>query len=225
MSNKANIVESGRHQESRNILLSSQEGSFNLGQSSRPKGSSQKKQSRVVFGVPKPGKKQKFINVSTHRVDDRNNKSNTSSDSMKHVNDLMPQASGSRGSENSSKTDAKEKQVAEVKSKVIKSRKPPIPSFKTLTQKDKSKPSKPTSSDAFTSDDLNSSDSRETKGTLTSRAAGKTAAADGKTTKVGVEDKSTSETEPRRSVRRIQPTSRVKQPFVNCVYEVLFIVN
>ncbi|MFS7924170.1 hypothetical protein Hanom_Chr03g00269501 [Helianthus anomalus] len=148
------------------------------------------------------------MDVSTHRVDDRNNKSNTPSDSVKLVNYLMPQASGARASKNNSKTEAKEKQVAEVKPKVIKTRKPPVPSVKTLTQKDKSKGSKPTSHDAFTSVenlsgqpnrmDVDSSNTEDAKETSTSKA-----------TKVEVEDKSTSEIEPRRSVRRIQPTSRL----------------
>ncbi|KAJ0945501.1 putative transcription factor interactor and regulator C3H-WRC/GRF family [Helianthus annuus] len=217
-SNNANLVESGRRQESRNIPISSIGISIDLGKSARSENKfdtlktvnsgTQKKQSRVVFGVPKPGKTQKFMDVSTHRVDDRNNKSNTPSDSVKLVNYLMPQASGARGSKNNSKTEAKEKQVAEVKPKVIKTRKPPVPSVKTLTQKDKSKGSKPTSHDAFTSDenlsgqpnrmDVDSSNTEDAKETSTSKA-----------TKVEFEDKSTSEIEPRRSVRRIQPTSRL----------------
>ncbi|KAI3756524.1 hypothetical protein L1987_56345 [Smallanthus sonchifolius] len=218
-------VESGRHQESRNIPLSSQGSSFDFGQNKVDtlgtiKTGLQKKQSRVVFGVPQPGKKQKFINMSARRDDDRSDKNNTPTDSISIVIDLMPQSSGAPGSESTSKPDVKEKQVAEVKPKVMKSRKPPIPSVKTLTQKDKSKPSKPTSHDAFTSDgiltdqpkrmDFDSHNTEDAKETSASKAVGKTAAADWKATKVEVEDKSTSEIEqPRRSVRRIQPTSRL----------------
>ncbi|KAI7730219.1 hypothetical protein M8C21_023056 [Ambrosia artemisiifolia] len=227
LSNNESLVESGRHQESRSIPLSSQGMSFDIGTSARNEkkldtlrtGNSglQKKQSRVVFGVPKPGKTQKFMDVSTHRVD---NKNNTSSDSVKLVNYLMPQASRARGSKSNPKNDAKEKQVAEVKSKAIKSRKPPVPSFKTLTQKDKLKPSKSTSHDVFTSDEnlsdqpskmeVESSNKEDAKETSTSKATevGEAAATDKKAAKVEVEDKSISEMEPRRSVRRIQPTSR-----------------
>ncbi|KAI3828893.1 hypothetical protein L1987_03004 [Smallanthus sonchifolius] len=182
----------------------------------------QRERSRVVFGVPKPGKQQKFMDVSTHCVAGRNDKSNVTNDSVKLINKLMPQAPGSRGSKNSSENDAKEKQVPEVKSKVIKSTKLPIPSFKTLTQKDKLKPSKPTSHDAYLSDenfsgqlnmmDFDSSNPEDVKKTSTSKAVGKTASADRKATKVAVKvnvNKSTSEVEPRRSIRRIQPTSRL----------------
>ncbi|KAK9059229.1 hypothetical protein SSX86_021848 [Deinandra increscens subsp. villosa] len=220
LSNTANLVESSRHQGSRNIPLSSQGSTFNLGQGGRNenkfdtrrniKSGLQKKQSRVVFGVPKPGKKQKFINMSTHGVDDRNDKNNTASDSVKLVTDLMPQASGAGGAERNSKSDAKEKQVAEVKPKVTKSRKPPVPSFKTLAQKDKLKPSKPTSHNASTSDEvLPGQSNRKNFDSSNTEGAKEFAAADKKTTNIEVKEKSSSETEPRRSVRRIQPTSRL----------------
>lgn len=134
----------------------------------------QKKQSRVVFGVPQPGKTQKFMDVSTHRVDDKTNNKN------------KPKGNP--------KIDAKEKQVAEVKSKVTKTRKPPVPSIKSLTQKDKPKPASHADENLSGEQNMMDVDSSNTD--------------DAKETKV--EDKPTSETEPRRSVRRIQPTSRVK---------------
>ncbi|KAL8196187.1 hypothetical protein R6Q57_025187 [Mikania cordata] len=216
--NHANLVESGRPQESKNIPLSSQGTSWNLGQSGSNenkfetlktiKSGLQKKQSRVVFGVPIPGKKQKFINMSTHDVDDRNNKNITQSDSVNLVVDLMPQASGIGGSDNNSKTVVKEKQVVEVKPKAIKSRKPPIPSVKMLTQKDKSKPSKLTSHDTsavILSGQPNKMDANSSN----IEDAEENAVADRKAAKIEVKDRSTSEAEPRRSVRRIQPTSRL----------------
>jgi hypothetical protein len=179
----------------------------------------QREQSRVVFGVPKPGKKQKFMDVSTHRVADRNDENSIPNDSVELVNNLKSQAGRARGSKNN----AKEKQVAEVNSKVNKTRKPPIPSFKALTRKDKSIPSKPTPRDAFFSDenlpgqanmmDFDSSNAEDAKETSTAKAVGQTAAAD---------RKSTSGVEPRRSIRRIQPTSRVsiRVCFNLCVCEV-----
>ncbi|KAI3758466.1 hypothetical protein L6452_06029 [Arctium lappa] len=139
------------------------------------------------------------------------------------------------GSRKNSKNDTKEKQVAEIKSKVLKTRKPPIPLVRTLAQKDKSKSSKPTSRDAPMSNKIvkdsvgvDENVSPKTKdviedasaldlptdaprGTLTSKAIsqrlnkGKVAAGGRKATKVEVKEKSTSETEPRRSNRRIQP--------------------
>ncbi|XP_076953149.1 protein SWOLLEN 1-like isoform X1 [Bidens hawaiensis] len=177
--------------ESRIIPISSQGISIDIGKMERiekdtfktNKSGLQKKQSRVVFGVPQPGKTQKFMDVSTHRVDDKTHSSNNNKPKV------------------NPKIDAKEKQVAEVKSKVTKTRKPPVPSIKSLTQKDKSKPAKPASHDENLSGepnmmDVDSSNTEDAKETATLKGT-------------KVEDKPTSETEPRRSVRRIQPTSRL----------------
>lgn len=224
LSSSVDLVESGKHQDLTTLPLSAQGSTFNVGKSSKNenkldirrtmKSSLQKEQSRVVFGVPKPGKKQKFMDVSMHYVADRSNKNNTSNDPVKLTSYLMPQASAPRGSRNYSKNDAKEKQAAEVKSKVVKSRKPPVPTVKMLAQKEKLKPSKP---DAFMSDENLSGHQipEDAKETSTSKAVfqhlnrGKAAPADWKATKVEVKEKSTSEIEPRRSNRRIQPTSRL----------------
>ncbi|XP_024996031.1 uncharacterized protein LOC112529161 isoform X2 [Cynara cardunculus var. scolymus] len=249
-SNNVDLIESEKHQQSRILPLSGQGSSFDVGKSSKDenkfettrrtmRGGLQKERPRVVFGVPKPGKKQKFMDVSKHYVAEGSNKSNPPNDSVMLASSLMPQAPGPSGSRNNSKNDAKEKQVAEIKSKVLKSRKPPIPSIRTLAQKDKSKSSKPTSRDAVLSsktikDSVNVDEnvspkakyviedssasalpSDPPKGTLTSKAItqrlnkGKVAAGGSKATKVEVKEKSTSESEPRRSNRRIQPTSRL----------------
>lgn len=234
------LVEPGRHKESRLLPLSAQGSSFDIGKSSRNenklnthrtmKSGMQKERSRVVFGVPKPGKKQKFVNVSTHYVADGSNTNNTTNDSDKVTSHSMP-----RGSKDDSKNDAKEKQVAEVKSKVHKPRKPPIPLLRPLALKDKSKTSKSTSNEASLSDknvkdsvgadenfsghhsrmDFGSSNTEDAEEPLTSKAIPqrlnkrKVAPGDRKTAKVEVKDNSTSEVEPRRSNRKIQPTSRV----------------
>nr|XP_043629576.1 uncharacterized protein LOC122600862 isoform X4 [Erigeron canadensis] len=221
------LVEAGRHQDASVLPSSVQGSSFDIGKSSKNennlnthrtmKSSIQKDRSRVVFGVPKPGKKQKFMDVSTHYVPNY---------SVKPASHMM-----SRGSKDDSKNDAKEKQVAEVKSK----RKPPIPSVRPLAQKDKSKTSKHMSRDAILTDkvvkdslrvDENllghqnqvdfvpSSDTEDGRATSTSKASQrlnkrKIAPGDRKENKVEVRDISTSELEPRRSNRRIQPTSRL----------------
>ncbi|XP_071690052.1 uncharacterized protein [Rutidosis leptorrhynchoides] len=221
------LNEAGRHKESK-ILPSSGQGTlFDVGKSSKnenklnthktTKISTQKERSRVVFGVPKPGKKQKFVNVSTHYVADGSNINNTPNDSDKVH----------------SKNDTKEKQVAAVKSKIHQPRKPPIPSLRPVTSKDKSKTNNATSHEASLSDknvpgsvgddenisghenrmDLGSSSNTEdVEKPLTSKARlnkRKVAHVERKTTKIEVKDKSTSEAEPRRSVRKIQPTSRL----------------
>ncbi|XP_076961020.1 protein SWOLLEN 1-like [Bidens hawaiensis] len=220
-----------------------------------------REQSRVVFGVPKPGKNQKFMDVNMHCVADKNNQNNMSHTSKNNVKEkqadevkskviktrkppipsfktltqeskskpskptdenfsgqpnimdvdssnaelMKSQNNMSRASKNNSKT-TNEKQVDEGKSKVIKTRKPPIPSFKTLTRESKSKPSKPTDENLSGQPnmmDVDSSNAEDVNKMSSSKAVGKTAA------KVDVNKKSTSEVETRRSVRRIQPTSRL----------------
>ncbi|XP_076886811.1 protein SWOLLEN 1-like [Bidens hawaiensis] len=220
-----------------------------------------REQSRVVFGVPKPGKNQKFMDVNTHSVADKNNQNNMSRASKNNVKEkqvdevkskviktrkppipsfktlareskskpskptdehfsgqpnmmdvdssnaeLMKRQNNSHASENNSKTNVNEKQVDEGKPKVIRTRKPPIPSFKTLTRENKSKPSKPTDEN-FSGQpnmmDVDSYNTEDVNKVSTSKATGKTAA------KIDVNEKSTSEVETRRSVRRIQPTSRL----------------
>lgn len=85
----------------------------------------EKEGSKVVFGVPKPGKKRKFMEVSKHYVSDRISKTNVPNDTAKLSKFLMPQGSGSRGFKGTSK----EKQVADSKIRPPKSGKPPsVPS-------------------------------------------------------------------------------------------------
>lgn len=244
-SNSVNLVESGRNQESR-IPLSAQGSLFNVGKSSRNenkldtgrtiKSRLQKERSGVVFGVPKPGKKQKFMDVSSQYVADVSHKNSAPNDSVKLDSQIMPQAQGSRGSKNNSKSDVKEKPAVEIKPKALKSRKPPVPSVRSLAQKEK-KPSKTASPDSVSVDENlyqnqidfgSSSNTEDAKETSTSKGIsqrlnkGKIARVDRNATKVEAKEKSTSEAEIRRSNRRIQPTSRVSLLF-NYIFDHLCI--
>lgn len=83
------------------------------------------KEGSKVFGVPKPGKKRKFMEVSKHYVSDRTAKSNAAHGSAKFTKFLMPQATGTGGWKTNSRTDLKEKQqTIETRRKLPKSSKP-----------------------------------------------------------------------------------------------------
>ncbi|KVH95523.1 Agenet-like domain-containing protein [Cynara cardunculus var. scolymus] len=232
------LVESGRHEELGTLPLSAQESSFNVGKSTRDENNLRKMRSglqkegaRVIFGVPKPGKKQKFMDVSKHYVADGSKKNNTANDPIKFARYLKPQAPGAHGWKLNSRNDARETQVAETKSR-LKSRKPPVPSFRTLTQKDNNPKSTTRDSEMTDKSDSDVEKQKEfvsssnTKGpaldvpkkdfSFTSIPKsehlnkGKLVPAEGKTAKVEVKEKSIPEViEPRRSNRRIQPTSRL----------------
>ncbi|KAI3727454.1 hypothetical protein L6452_16068 [Arctium lappa] len=237
------LVESGRHEELGTLPLSAQESSFNVGKSTRDESKLrtmsglQKEGARVIFGVPKPGKKQKFMDVSKHYVADGSKKNNTANDPIKFARYLKPQAPGAHGWKLNSRNDVRENQVAETKSR-LKSRKPPVPSFRTLTQKDNN--AKSTTRDSEMTDkseDIVSDAENQTEFGSSSNTVdvskgplhapkkafsftsipksehlnkGKLVPAEGKTAKVEVKDKTVPEViEPRRSNRRIQPTSRL----------------
>nr|GEV65567.1 hypothetical protein [Tanacetum cinerariifolium] len=214
-----------RQQESNILPFATQESSFDIGKSSRNedkldtrgamKSSLKKERSRVVFGVPKPGKKQKFMDVRTQHVADRSTKNNTPNDSVNFASSMIPQAPGRRTPKSNLKNDAEEKQVAEVKSKTQRPRKPPVPSVRSLALKDRSKSSKSTSHDAISADENLSSNTEDAKGTSSSKAVyhrlnkAITAQGDRKAMKGEVKEQPTSEVEIRRSNRKIQPTSRM----------------
>ncbi|KAJ6704099.1 hypothetical protein OIU85_029964 [Salix viminalis] len=223
----------------------------------------QKEGSRVIFGVPKPGKKRKFMEVSKHYVADRSSKNNEVNDPVKFAKYLMPQGSGSRGWKNTLKTESLEKRTAASKPKVLKSGKPQNVSGRTIAQKNNSLTAVVSASDGAATDHVAknkasishventsekhnltdfkplsssvggaegpifssfslSSDKLSSKKMSTSNAKpqqgskGKLASADGKLGRIedkvliGSSSKSTSDVaEPRRSNRRIQPTSRL----------------
>ncbi|KAL8103186.1 uncharacterized protein LOC141678393 isoform X2 [Apium graveolens] len=94
----------------------------------------QKEGSRVVFGVPKPGKKRKFMDVSKHLDSDQSSKNKKASDSIKTAR-YLPQGPGGRSWNNNTHVNIKEKQAAEEKSKVFKSVKTQSVSGRVLPQK------------------------------------------------------------------------------------------
>ncbi|KAL0324487.1 UNVERIFIED_CONTAM: hypothetical protein Scaly_2415800 [Sesamum calycinum] len=260
MGKTIDFVETGRNEETR-LPLAANEKVFNIGSTKeenkpntvktmRP---DRKEGSRVVFGVPKPGKKRKFMEVSKHYVSDRNPKINAPNDSAKLAK-FLPQGSGARGFKSNTKVDLKEKQVPDSKPRSLKSGKlPSIPS-RTLARKDDLASSRPNARDASVSDhvakgsisnDENESgeqnlaeygsvsnveeisggsmvfssqalppENRKKAATRNAKSElpnqGKLAPASGKLAKNEANDKLNSEVaEPRRSNRRIQPTSRI----------------
>nr|XP_048319727.1 uncharacterized protein LOC107430264 isoform X3 [Ziziphus jujuba var. spinosa] len=138
------VADSGKLEESRLLDLSGNDKVFNIGKSTRNENKPdstrtirtglRKEGSRVVIGVPKPGKKRKFMEVSKHYVADQGNKVNEVNDSAKLAKYLMPQVSGSRGLK-STKNDTKEKRVAESKLRSLKSGKQLSVSSRTVPQK------------------------------------------------------------------------------------------
>ncbi|KAJ0105601.1 hypothetical protein Patl1_18472 [Pistacia atlantica] len=240
------IMESRKPDEPTLLDLSTSEKIFNIGKNTRDENKPdtlrmiraglQKEGSGVVFGVPKPGKKRKFMDVSKHYVVNQASKSSGANDSVKFTKYLMPQgqASGSRGWKNASRTEPKEKRAAVSKPKVHKSGKPPSVSGRSILQKDNFVSSSVSAPDdgvavdhmAKIKDSTRHVDTTSGKNDLTefqsmstSEGApeGKLAPAGGKLTKIeedkvfgGNSAKSASElVEPRRSNRRIQPTSRL----------------
>ncbi|KAL6501545.1 hypothetical protein OROGR_026678 [Orobanche gracilis] len=256
LAQNVDFVEIGRNQVPR-LPLSATEKVFNIGSTREEKmpnmvssGAMKKEGPPVVFGIPKPGKKRKFMEVSKHCVSDR-----VAKDPVKSARFLPPQGSGSRGFKHNTnpKLDLKNKQVSESRQRAIKSGKPPSIPCRTLSWKDDSTTSRPNarnavvsrigkgsiSSDGNESGEQNiaefgsSSKVEETSGgtmVFSSQALpgdnckktgtkniksgrfnqGKLAPASGRSSKNETNEKSTSEvSEPRRSNRRIQPTSRL----------------
>lgn len=278
MSNNIEFGESEKPDESRLLPLSANEKVFNVGKNigdqNKPgalrtlRTGLQKEGSRVVFGVPKPGKKRKFMEVSKHYVAERSSKTNESNDSVKFAKYLMPQGSGPRGWKNT-KIISKEKQATESKTKVLKSGKSLSVFGRTLPQKDKvsaqndgpamdhmikdsgitdenvSRKQRLVEFGAFSKPEGSAegpalfSSLAPSKKTSTSNArsergnGGKLAHPSGKLAKGEVDKldygnpgKSISEAaEPRRSNRRIQPTSRVSPYFFLTYLRSFFVVE
>ncbi|XP_074326253.1 protein SWOLLEN 1-like isoform X2 [Apium graveolens] len=138
------LVESGKHKEPNLLPILENEKEFNIGKSTVKENKQrsrrtlrnglQKEGSRVVFGVPEPGKKRKFMDVSKHSDSDQSRKNMNTDDSVKFARYMAPQVSGSRRWKNSAKIDFKEKQVAE-EPKVFRSGKPPVASGRTQPRK------------------------------------------------------------------------------------------
>ncbi|XP_022736145.1 uncharacterized protein LOC111289397 isoform X2 [Durio zibethinus] len=143
-SKSVGIEESVKPDDMRLLDLSASEKIFNIGKStgddSKPdplrmtRTGLKKEGSRVIFGVPKPGKKRKFMEVSKHYDVDQRSKTHETSDLSKFTKYFMPQASEPYGTKN--KIEPKEKRMAVSKPKVLKSGKPPSVSSRTILQKD-----------------------------------------------------------------------------------------
>ncbi|KAK1285475.1 hypothetical protein QJS10_CPB20g01452 [Acorus calamus] len=78
----------------------------------------QKAGSGVIFGIPKPGKKRKFMEVSKHYISNGASKVSEGNDHSKVEKSLIPQPS--RGWKPPSKLDPKGKRAGDVKSKILK---------------------------------------------------------------------------------------------------------
>lgn len=139
---------SRRPEESRSLMLSKKDRIFAIGKDiTEDKNSNvlkakraglQKDGSRVVFGIPKPGKNTKFMDVSKHYAADQSSKMSEGTDSIKFAKYLMPQGQGSRGWKNTSKVDLKGKTADNSKLKVFKSGKAHSVQCKSLPDKDNS---------------------------------------------------------------------------------------
>ncbi|KAG5228934.1 WISKOTT-ALDRICH SYNDROME PROTEIN [Salix suchowensis] len=264
-------VETDRHDEPTLLDLAAHEKLFNIGKSTKDgnkpevlrmaRTGLQKEGSRVIFGVPKPGKKRKFMEVSKHYVADQSSKNNEANDSVKFAKYLMPQGSRSRGWKSTLRTESIANRTVASKPKALKSGKPRNVSGRTITPKDNSLTTTVSASndgavtdhDAKTKASISHVENTSEKhnvtgfhpisssvgategpvfssfplpsGTLSSKkipkpqrvSKGKLAPAGGKLGRIeedkifnGDSSKSTSDaTEPRRSNRKIQPTSRL----------------
>ncbi|GMH28906.1 hypothetical protein Nepgr_030749 [Nepenthes gracilis] len=124
----------GKPEDPKLLALSASEKVFNVGRNTREESKLnaprtlrtglQKERSRVIFGVPRPGRKAKFVDVSKHYPPDRSSKNNETNDSAKFAKYLMPQKTVSPRLRNASKSDSKEKQPVKSKAKVPSIRKP-----------------------------------------------------------------------------------------------------
>ncbi|XP_020585197.1 uncharacterized protein LOC110027910 isoform X2 [Phalaenopsis equestris] len=119
------IEESRKPDDSELHVLSAKDRNFSIGKNSRaevisdalkPKRTGlQKEGSKVVFGVPRPGKKRKFMEVSKHYVVNKSEKVSEGNDSIKFAKYLMPQVS--RQSRSTSKVDNKGKNAVVIKTR------------------------------------------------------------------------------------------------------------
>lgn len=133
-------------EESRSLVLSEKERIFSVGKVTvEDKNSNlhkmkrtglQKEGSRVVIGVPKPGKKRKFMEVSKHYIADRAPKISEGSESIKFTKYLMPQ--GPRGLKNTHKVDFKGKAAVDLKPKMLRSGKVHVAQGRSMPEKDNS---------------------------------------------------------------------------------------
>uniref|UniRef100_A0A7N0VI32 Agenet domain-containing protein n=1 Tax=Kalanchoe fedtschenkoi TaxID=63787 RepID=A0A7N0VI32_KALFE len=126
-------VSLGVHDHSRLMGLSEDEKTFNVGKSTRDEGKVnaqrmvrtglQKEGSKIIFGVPKPGKKKKFMDVSKHF--DAGAKAKVIESNEPQKTSRLPISRGPHGWKNSnSRTEPQQKMVSKFRPKVLKSAKP-----------------------------------------------------------------------------------------------------
>ncbi|XP_047337378.1 uncharacterized protein LOC124941148 isoform X2 [Impatiens glandulifera] len=192
----------------------------------------QKEGSKVIFGVPKPGKKRKFMDVSKHYVGQKDPmivKESSSNDSTKNPKRYMSSLSsqtigGTRPWNSNIKVDEKEKKGAAESSKVKASKSGKPPSIPSRTLQAKKKDNKVLTTTAEEDNTNTGSDSNGSEGVHNNRSSvrsenkRKAAPLGGKRIGGRVEVNESDEeygksnpeaAEPRRSNRRIQPTSRL----------------
>lgn len=188
---KDKVVESANPKKSNFLGVTDSDKEFNIGKdkdeskmdkSRTRRAGLRKHDAKVVFGVPKPGKKQKFMEVSKHYVDNKSNKVNeVIDDSVKLANYLAPRVTGPHERRNIPKVEPQVKKIARAKAKVLKSE---------------------------TVHPAKTKDLSETTGSALEKNELVAHEKDAFDIEEGM--KATPETaEPRRSNRRIQPTSRV----------------
>ncbi|KAG7015717.1 hypothetical protein SDJN02_23354 [Cucurbita argyrosperma subsp. argyrosperma] len=234
-------VESAKPADQSSLFLSANEKVFNIGRNTQTENRSnplktswtglQKGTSRVVIGVPKPGKKRKFMEVSKHY--DAATRTTKANDSTKLAKYLMPQGSTSKGLKRTSKYETKEKSANAVKPMAVKSGKQPsmsvitkdsesqnesaltknnqidVPSFCSTEEAPEGSVVFPPAHASKKTSSFHTKLERANKGKL-APAVGKLAKIEEKEVFNGNPTKPNSNvTEPRRSNRRIQPTSRL----------------
>ncbi|MQM13851.1 hypothetical protein Taro_046778, partial [Colocasia esculenta] len=137
------VDHANKPEESRPLLLSESDKIFAIGKNSnvennkvtlRTKRTGQKEGSGVVFGVPKPGKKRKFMEVSKHYVTGKINNVTEGSDATKHSKYLPSQASG--GWKNTSRVDPRGRKGAEPKPRMMRPVKAQTTQIRSATERE-----------------------------------------------------------------------------------------
>ncbi|XP_010440022.1 PREDICTED: uncharacterized protein LOC104723369 isoform X1 [Camelina sativa] len=228
------------------------ENTFNIGRSTREENKPdplrmkrtglQKQGSKVIFGVPKPGKKRKFMDVSKHYISEASTKTRERKELAKPVKTIVPQNSGLGSWRVPPKTISREKQTTISKPKTFKPAPKPKEKLGAAARIITRKESRSTTASDVESDDAGDESAENKgpasgvpfKGTVEEQTTssshdtgsknssssntnrGKVAPTAGRLAKIE-EDKALAENssktsegmEPRRSIRRIQPTSRL----------------
>nr|XP_018450452.1 PREDICTED: uncharacterized protein LOC108821951 [Raphanus sativus] len=221
------------------------ETTFNIGTSTREAGNPgpprmkrtglQTQGAKVIYGVPKPGKTRKFMDVSKHYVSEASHQTRKQKEPAKPVKPIVPQNPGPGSWRLPSKTVSREKQTTTLKPKSFKpapkTKEKPVAASRIVPRMD----SRNTPASSVESDDAvgqsgeNKSTGSGTVSSVTSKGTGEEQNSSSSTTGKGKvaptagrlakieEDKALADNssnasdgmEPRRSVRRIQPTSRL----------------